>query len=185
MLDGGRQNQIIMKDAIDYNSLNITDKVIARFWKKVNKNGPRPDQSIAHYKNLSNCWSWGGSINTRGYGQMSIKRKQPGAHRVCWIIHHGQLPKEFIVMHRCDNPACVNPDHLFIGTQAQNMTDKAKKKRGNAPSGELNGKTKLSISQVDIIRTIYNTGVFTRKELAERFSISKSHLQRIVSLHSR
>lgn len=75
------------------------------------------------------CWLWTGSITTCGYGQINIKYKRYLAHRLSWNVHNGAIPKGFFVCHKCDNPPCVNPDHLFIGTHRDNMQDMLKKGR--------------------------------------------------------
>ena len=86
-----------------------------RFWKKVNK--------------TKNCWLWIGCISKYGYGKIGANGKTLLAPRVSWKIHFGQIPKGFCVLHKCDNSRCVNPKHLFLGTQADNIHDMYKKGR--------------------------------------------------------
>lgn len=76
------------------------------------------------------CWLWSGDIHDQfGYGLILVGKRTTLAHRVSWELHHGPIPDGLCVLHRCDTPPCVNPDHLFLGTQADNMRDKAVKNR--------------------------------------------------------
>lgn len=99
-------------------------------------------------RKTDNCWEWIGSKDSFGYGVIQLGRNEPktGAHRVSWEIHKGQLPKDkdnkrgTCVLHHCDNPSCVNPDHLFTGSRADNSHDAMKKGRLNVPGKDWLGK---------------------------------------------
>ncbi len=106
----------------------MDDKIIARFWAKVDKNGPLPDQS--KYPSLSNCWTWMAFVEHTGYGVFKIKFSDNAkAHRFSWFILNGEIPDGMLVLHHCDNPKCVNPSHLFLGDHSDNQRDKISKGR--------------------------------------------------------
>jgi hypothetical protein len=100
----------------------------------------------------SGCWIWTGVISRaeNGYGLISVNGSKRGAHRVSYELHHGPIVNGQFVLHRCDTPCCVNPDHLFSGTQAVNAADKIAK--GRDPRGEKNGQAKLTEDDVKAIR---------------------------------
>lgn len=75
------------------------------------------------------CWNWTGKL-VKGYGSFRLKGVSGRANRVSWFLAHGNLPKELHVLHKCDNPKCVRPDHLFLGTHLDNMRDMVEKNRG-------------------------------------------------------
>lgn len=85
-----------------------------RFWNNV-------------IKNPEGCWGWRAYKDPNGYGQMSVMGKLQRAHRISYTLHYGVIPKGMMVCHKCDNPECTNPDHLFLGTNADNMRDAYKK----------------------------------------------------------
>lgn len=89
-------------------------------------------------------------IRSTGYGQISIRRQRWSTHRLAWTLAHGQIPGGLSVLHRCDNRACMNVDHLFLGTQADNMLDMAQK--GRSVRGEASFRAKLTEDQVIAIR---------------------------------
>lgn len=132
-----------------------------RFWRAVDKS--------------HECWLWKLSTKQKGYGQFAPKdhRKMVLAHRYAWELTHGPIPEGLGVLHRCDNPPCVNPAHLFLGTRADNNADMEMKGRARkrGAKGITNSSAKLTDEAVRIIRSERAAGV-TLKELAHRFGIS-------------
>ena len=96
------------------------------------------------------CLLWTGCINRYGYGQISVGGKKVLTHRLAWSVAKGPIPEGLHVLHRCDTPACTNPAHLFLGTNADNMADKVAK--GRSSSGERHGRAKLTNAIVWSIR---------------------------------
>ena len=93
------------------------EKEIRIFWRKVDR------------KSYGKCWEWIGCVGDSGYGQGGTRNNRYSAHRFSWELHYGEIPNGLLVCHHCDNPSCVNPKHLFIGTQKDNINDMDKKGR--------------------------------------------------------
>jgi DNA-binding MarR family transcriptional regulator len=128
------------------------------------------------------CWEWLGSKDADGYGKMRIgNRKAARAHRIAWTIAHSD-PGKMLVCHHCDNPGCVRPDHLFLGTALDNNRDRQSKGRpNNAPRGELNTQAKLTAEQARQVVELYRTGKFRQRDLGEMFGVTQSAVQLLLS----
>ena len=96
-----------------------------RFWGKVEKNGPVPE----HRPGLGRCWIWLGARIENDYGVVRVNGKNNGAHRISWELTNGPIPEGLWALHHCDNPPCVNPSHLFLGTNTDNQRDCVSKGR--------------------------------------------------------
>lgn len=151
---------------IDALAPSIRNPLIDRFWVKVKKG--KPDE----------CWAWLFGVDNNGYGQFSVNGRPVKAHRVAWMIVNGEIKNGLHCLHKCDNPICVNPSHLFLGTHAENMKDMTEKGRNFIPHGELCPLHKLTNEQVLEIRRLCKSGL-TNKAIAKRFKIDKTHVYQI------
>jgi hypothetical protein len=131
---------------------------------------------------MSDCIEWTGPRHYSGYGQGRIPgdRRPRRAHRLVWEQVNGPIPDGLYVLHRCDNPPCVNVDHLFLGTQLDNMRDAKAKGRGWHPRGELNPKTHLTESQVREIRELYAAGGISQITIGSKYGIRQTSVSAIV-----
>lgn len=129
------------------------------------------------------CIEWTGAVLDNGYGQVRYQGAKLYVHRAAWIAANGPIPEGQQVCHHCDNKICINPEHLFIGTQYDNMQDMIQKGRKVAIGrpGSKNHKAKLSESDVARIRNLYENAGLTRKELCALYGISKTAMQRILT----
>ena len=117
------------------------------------------------------CWIWMNSLAGNGYGTIKTGVKSERAHRVSWQLHKGDIPQDMHVLHRCDVPCCVNPDHLWLGTHAQNMLDRDDKGRRTPPRGSAHTLAKLNAEQVAII---YRASGKSLRQLARHFGVTKT-----------
>jgi len=134
--------------------MKLTEKQSQRFWSK------------AKVGRKNKCWNWKASKTNDGYGRIQVNKENWLAHRLSWTIHNGRIPKGMHVLHKCDNPACINPSHLFLGSHLDNMRDKTKKGRG--AKGEKHGRSKLTKEQA--IKIFYDTDL--QKNIAKKHGIN-------------
>lgn len=128
------------------------------------------------------CWLWTGCVSPGkwGYGVFWVDGKTIKVHRYSYIIFKGEIPKGLFVCHSCDQPSCVNPDHLFLGTHQDNMKDMNSKGRGGSTKGERSRLSRLTTQQVLDIRSMYSDGNSSIK-IAKRFSITDRNVMHIVN----
>lgn len=140
----------------------LTQRTVRRFWKKVDRKG------------LGHCWNWLGhyDLSNGGYGSFWFVDTMYRAHRFSWMFFFDEvLSEETQVLHHCDNPRCVNPFHLFLGTNQENMDDKVSKGRQSRLKGENNPWSKLSDGDVIRMRRMYKTRKYFQKDLARIFKL--------------
>ena len=127
-----------------------------------------------HIDPVTDCWEWMRSKDSQGYGVISYKGQLYRIHRASAYLYFGfNLDSPLDVLHRCDNPPCFNPEHLFVGTASDNMKDASSKGRLRPSFGEANSRAKLTTDQVIQIRQMRNNG-FQLKDIASEFGISIS-----------
>ena len=130
----------------------------------------------------SGCWLWTGPSNSKGYGKTTHGFMPSGAgrivlaHRMAWILRFGSIPDGLCVLHRCDNPPCVNPSHLFLGTSDDNNKDRSIKGRSRDQRGERHNMAKLTAEDVRAIRSIEGISHTT---IAEKYGLSQAHVSKI------
>ena len=147
----------------------LTTTLLDSFWSRVHK--------------TDSCWNWTAGKSGEGYGRFGAGRRyglSEYAHRISWAIHFGIIPDNLHVLHRCDNPSCVNPKHLFLGTHQDNMLDRDTKGRNAHLSGEKAGNSKLTEAQVLGILTDNRS----RKVIAKEYGISRMQVSNIVNRKS-
>jgi hypothetical protein len=146
-----------------------------RFWSKIDKNGQVPPVCPERGR----CWNWTGATDDNGRALFyDGKGKTVGASRFSWKIHKGPIPSGKSVLHYCDNPSCPNPEHLFLGTQLENIADRDHKKR--QARGENHGSAKLTETDVRELRRLYREEGIGSWRLGQRFGISDRHALDIV-----
>lgn len=143
---------------------------VSEFLKRINK--------------TETCWEWIGTVTSRGYGHFKKKKRLYRAHRLSFVIHKGNIPNGMMVCHSCDNPSCVNPDHLWLGTGYDNAMDMVNKGRavGNRTkhySGDENKKTKIKSDIIPIIKTMSES--YSQREIATILKVSQATICNVIN----
>lgn len=161
---------------VQLNLTTLSPSLIARFWAKVHIPAD-PDS----------CWVWSGYCSRAGYGTLrdgsrtDKTRRLLKPHRVSWVLHNGPIPDGLLVCHHCDNPPCVNPQHLFLGTDKANIQDASRKGRlVGRISGEHNGRARLTARDIYAIRHSYKEGHISQGALGAIYGVSGAHIDRIL-----
>jgi hypothetical protein len=159
------------------------------------KHAPLEERFWRFVEKTPTCWRWTGAPSSSGYGQIKVGKGKTArlekAHRASYKLHHGDIPDGLYILHKCDNKWCVNPGHLFTGTQRDNMDDLVAKNRekgivGRQPRKTLRRKgygawAKLSPELGVEIKALYATGQFTHRSLAVRYGVDPSSITRILN----
>lgn len=140
---------------------------LARFMSKIEKQD-------------NDCWEWLGSTDRHGYGQVKVGQKMCRAHRVSFELMVSEIPTGMYILHHCDNRRCVNPDHLFLGTQLDNIRDMRSKGREKDVRGETNGQSRLTQEQVVKILELVRQGK-KQTEVAKMYLVATSTINAIVT----
>lgn len=127
---------------------------------------------------VTGCWEWRGTKDKNGYGKVILGGKPKRTHRLMWQLTVGPIVNGLWVLHRCDNPRCCNPDHLFLGTHADNQADC--KAKGRSRQGVNNGRAKLTPDLAAVIRQRHVPKRVTRKQLAIEFGVSESTVKKVL-----
>ena len=148
-----------------FSGLTIKD----RFWEKVDKKGE------------DGCWEWLGCCHHQwGYGSLNVGGKYMAAHRYSWELYFGKIPEGWLICHKCDNPSCVNPEHLFLGTNKDNSDDKIKKGRNASSVGENNGRSILTEDSVRQIFDLYKNRNYSHMKLGKMFNVHSTTIGHIL-----
>lgn len=147
---------------------DVDSKALIRFWNNVAK------------KNIDECWNWIGTLNDSGYGKFCIKHQMKYADRVSYYLHYGSYDPKLFVCHKCDNPQCVNPNHLFLGTSKDNMQDAKNKCR--TCIGSKNATSVLNESLVhNLIKDILIGKYNNLNQICKEYQLSETAIKNILN----
>lgn len=147
----------------------LNEKDSKRFWAKVDK--------------TNSCWNWTAAKGAKGYGRFKLNGKLVSPHAISYQIHNDDYDSTKDVCHKCDNPSCINPEHLFLGTRTQNVLDSIQKGRwnGNPTKGADHPSSKLTDKDVMLIKAILKYSDLNVVQIAKMFSVSLTTIKNIRS----
>lgn len=161
----------VCENSYCYNPKHLLLTDIEKFWFQVNK--------------TESCWNWKASKDGGGYGIcVTHKYGRDKAHRISYKEFYGRIPEGMFVCHTCDNPACVNPQHLFLGTNQDNINDKVIKNRQSRLYGKANGRATMSKESVIALRDDYSSGKYSYRDLVIKYGIKQTQVARIIKRES-
>ena len=149
-----------------------TKPLAVRFWKRVRLS--------------AGCWLWLGPPHHNGYGNIRTEKdingnsRLIGPHQASWLINHGPIPAGFWVLHKCDTPLCVNPDHLYLGTRADNAMDMVVRERAFMKKGSGHFLAKLTEIDIPVIRRLYTSGL-SKRYIAGRYAVSDVTIHKLIA----
>jgi hypothetical protein len=157
----GRTVRAVIKRRCKLGKLIRPPNTIAVFWSRVNK--------------TQGCWLWTAGRDPAGYGNFAMHGVSYKAHRFSWMLQYGEPPSGMYICHRCDNPGCVNPQHLFCGTNSENQLDAVRKLRKRV--GEMHHMAKLTGPEVREIKRLLD--LVSQERLAARYGVARSTIAHI------
>jgi len=134
---------------------------------------------------VTGCWNWTGALDEKGYGLMSVKKRTKRVHRMAYEFYRGPIPEGLFVCHKCDNPKCFNPAHLFVGTALDNNRDREAKGRGADRHGEKHPSFKLTDAQVAEVRKLGDSKTLTHKAISLMFGVTRARISQIIRRQDR
>lgn len=137
------------------------------------------ERFITKIHKTASCWNWIAGKGWNGYGRFKFQGKMIKAHRFSYLLYIGDIPENMLILHSCNNRACVNPEHLLLGNHTQNMQHRQESNR--QVQGEKHHQAKLTDKKVKEIRKLYSSQKISQKKLSEKYNIGTTQISRIIN----